>query len=88
MILVDDGLATGYTMLAAVRAVRELGAQWVVVGVPVAAPQTVQRLREEADEVVCVLVTERMNAVGEFYEDFRQTTDDEVRAALAGGEIG
>jgi len=81
-ILVDDGLATGYTMLAAVRAVRTQQPARVVVAVPVAPPSTIERLKSEADEIVCVHSTENMFAVGEFYEDFRQVTDDEVRATM------
>jgi predicted phosphoribosyltransferase len=84
VILVDDGLATGYTMLVAVRAVRGLKAACVVVAAPIAPPDTVDMLRREADEVVCVHVARRLVAVGRFYEDFSQTTDDEVCRALAG----
>jgi len=81
-ILTDDGLATGYTMLAAVRAVRQQGPRQIVVAVPVAPPSTLSRLRSEADEVVCVHSTENMFAVGEFYQDFSQVSDEEVRAAM------
>ena len=84
-LLVDDGVATGYTMLAAVRAVRLLGPDRIVVAVPVASAEAVERLRSVADEVFCVLVPRRLFAVGQFYEDFRQTTDDEVVQALAEG---
>jgi putative phosphoribosyl transferase len=81
-ILVDDGLATGSTMRAAVRALRLLGPARVVVAVPVAADPTCEALREEADEVVCVLTPPNFRAVGLWYEDFAQTEDDEVRALL------
>jgi len=81
-ILTDDGLATGYTMLAAVRAVRQQGPRQIVVAVPVAPPSTLSRLRSEADKVVCVHSTENMFAVGEFYQDFSQVSDEEVRAAM------
>ena len=81
-ILIDDGLATGYTMLAAVRAVRTHAPARAVVAVPVAPPSTIERLSGEADEIVCVHSTENMFAVGEFYEDFRQVSDEEVRAAM------
>ncbi len=82
VLLVDDGVATGYTMLAAVRAVRELRPDGIVVAVPVASVEAVAMLRSVADEVFCVLVPRRLVAVGQFYEDFRQTTDDEVLGAL------
>ncbi len=82
-ILVDDGLATGYTMLAAVRAVRRLNAAWIVVAVPVAPQETLDRLGAEADEVVCVDTPQRLDAVGQFYEDFSQVSDEQVREELA-----
>lgn len=83
IILVDDGLATGYTMLAAVRAARQQKPERVVVGVPVAPPETLERLRGEVDEVCCVHVAKRLFAVGEFYDDFSQVSDEEVCAVLA-----
>jgi predicted phosphoribosyltransferase len=83
VILVDDGLATGSTMRAAVEAVRRLRPSRVVVAVPVGAWQTCQRLREVADEVVCALTPEPFIAVGLWYADFSQTTDAEVRQLLA-----
>jgi putative phosphoribosyl transferase len=82
VLLVDDGVATGYTMLAAVRAVRQLRPDRIVVAVPVASTEAVEMLRLVAEEVFCVLVPRRLMAVGQFYEDFRQTTDDEVLCAL------
>jgi putative phosphoribosyl transferase len=82
IILVDDGLATGYTMLAAIRAARELHPARIVVAVPVAPADTLDLLRSEADEVVCVHIPRELFAIGQFYEDFSQTTDDEVREAL------
>jgi predicted phosphoribosyltransferase len=81
-ILVDDGLATGSTMRAAVRALRRLDPERIVVAVPVAAPPTCEQLRAEADEVVCVLTPDPFRAVGVWYDDFTQTDDDEVRALL------
>ena len=81
-ILVDDGLATGYTMLAAIRAVREQHPARIVVAVPIAPTETVELLRPEADEVVCVHTPRELFAIGQFYEDFTQTTDDQVREAL------
>jgi putative phosphoribosyl transferase len=82
VILVDDGLATGSTMRAAVRAVRQLRAGRVVVASPVGAPDTCAALRREADEVVCVLTPDHFLAVGTWYVDFSETTDDEVRRLL------
>lgn len=82
VILVDDGLATGATMHAAVLAVRAQGPARVVVAVPVGAHDTCARLLEVADEVVCARVPEPFYAVGLWYQDFAQTTDEEVRALL------
>ena len=84
-VLVDDGLATGATMRAAVAALRRLAPAEVVVAVPVGAAPTCERLREEADRVVCLLTPDHFQAVGRWYDDFDQTTDDEVRRLLAGG---
>ena len=83
VILVDDGLATGATMRAAVAALRQLGAARIVVAVPVGAADTCRELEEEVDETVCVMAPEWFQAVGQFYEDFSQTSDDEVRELLA-----
>jgi len=83
VILVDDGLATGSTMRAAAAAMRELEPARIVVAVPVAAPQTCRELRSEVDEVVCVHTPDMFQGVGQWYMDFSQTTDDEVRALLA-----
>jgi predicted phosphoribosyltransferase len=82
VILVDDGLATGSTMKAAVEAVRQHGPSRIVVAVPVAASSSCQDLSAFADEVVCVRTPEPFTAVGLWYGDFSQTTDDEVRALL------
>jgi erythromycin esterase-like protein/predicted phosphoribosyltransferase len=82
VILVDDGLATGSTMLAAVKAVRADDPARVVVAVPVADPDVCERLRSVADEVVCLLTPKPLEAVGAWYEDFRQTADGEVRDLL------
>jgi predicted phosphoribosyltransferase len=84
-ILVDDGLATGASMRAAVVAVRGLGPERVVVAVPAAARQTCDDLARDVDEVVCLLTPEPFFAVGMWYRDFSETTDDDVRTALAGG---
>ncbi|WP_223641777.1 phosphoribosyltransferase [Corallococcus sp. EGB] len=82
-ILVDDGLATGSTMRAALRALRQQGPASIVVAVPVAAPETCESFQEEADAVLCVHTPTPFYAVGQWYEDFTQTTDDEVRELLA-----
>jgi erythromycin esterase-like protein/predicted phosphoribosyltransferase len=83
VIVVDDGLATGATMEAAAMALRQLGAARVIVAAPVGARETCQRLRRVADEVVCPYTPEPFSAVGLWYEDFSQTTDAEVKSALA-----
>jgi predicted phosphoribosyltransferase len=82
VILIDDGLATGSTMLAAVRALRP-HARRVIVAVPVAAKSTCAELRSEADLVICARTPQPFFAVGSFYRNFQQTTDDEVRAILS-----
>jgi predicted phosphoribosyltransferase len=82
-ILVDDGLATGASMRAAVGALKKMGPARVVVAVPVGAAQTCQELEQIADEVVCAEAPDPFYAVGTWYRDFDQTTDDEVRELLA-----
>jgi predicted phosphoribosyltransferase len=82
VILVDDGLATGATMRAAVEAVRQEGPKRVVVAVPIASPETCEAFREVVDDTVCAVTPEWLRAVGLWYEDFSQTTDDEVHALL------
>jgi predicted phosphoribosyltransferase len=82
VILVDDGLATGSTMKAAVQAVRALYPARVVVAAPVGAPETCRELAALADEVVCARTPEMFSAVGRWSRDFSQTDDDEVRALL------
>jgi predicted phosphoribosyltransferase len=84
-IVVDDGVATGGTAIAALRWARAAGADRVVLAVPVAPFATVERLREEADDVVALETPEPFYAVGEWYRRFSQTTDDEVVRALADG---
>jgi predicted phosphoribosyltransferase len=83
VILVDDGLATGSTAIAAVRSARAQRASRIVVAVGVAPPATVSRLRREADEVVCLYVPSEFGAVGEFFADFSEVTDDAVVRLLA-----
>jgi predicted phosphoribosyltransferase len=82
VIVVDDGLATGSTMHAALAALKQLGPARVVVAVPTAAPSTCEEFRREVDELVCKITPEPFYAVGLSYEDFSQTTDDDVRALL------
>ena len=84
VMLVDDGLATGATMQAAVAAVRASSPRWVVVAVPVASPQACAALRESADDVICLETPAQFGAVGEWYEDFSQISDEEVRRLLRG----
>ena len=82
-IVVDDGVATGSTAVAALRWARARGAERVVLAVPVAPPQSLERLRAEADEVVVLETPQPFLAVGEWYRDFDQTTDEQVVSALA-----
>jgi len=81
-ILVDDGVATGASMLAAARALRR-SARKVIVAIPVAARGTCEKLRKEADEVICACVPWQFYSVGSFYQNFEQTTDEEVRTLLS-----
>jgi putative phosphoribosyl transferase len=82
LILVDDGLATGASMLAAVSALRQRKPASIVVAIPVAPSDTVQRLKQEADDVVCLATPEPFSAVGRWYREFSQTSDDEVKSLL------
>jgi putative phosphoribosyl transferase len=83
IILVDDGVATGATMRAAVKALRHSGAAKIVVAVPVGPRDTCAEIKELADETICLRTPEFFQAVGQYYEDFSQTTDAEVRELLA-----
>ena len=85
-VIVDDGIATGATMTACARQVRNADAERVVVAAPVAAPDTVERLHGEADEVICVETPPYFGAVGEFYESFEQVSDERAEAYLSGGD--
>ncbi len=85
VILVDDGVATGYTVLAALRFLRRRKPRRLILAVPVAAPEIILKLREEADKVVVVSTPEPFYAVGQFYREFTQTTDAEVLDLLAQG---
>jgi putative phosphoribosyl transferase len=88
VILVDDGLATGFTARAAILALRTRGASRVLLAVPVAPPATVEELRLVADEVVVLETPAEFYAIGEFYADFSQTADEEVIGLLAPGNRG
>lgn len=83
VIVVDDGLATGATMMAALHAARAKAPARLVCAVPVAAPDSLERIRPFADEVVCLAAPEAFHAVGQFYDSFEQVEDEEVVALLA-----
>jgi len=82
VIVTDDGIATGSTMIAALRTLRPQRPLELIVAVPVAAPDRLQQVRRECDEVVCLIEAPELQAVGEFYRDFSQVEDEEVVAAL------
>jgi putative phosphoribosyl transferase len=88
VMVVDDGLATGFTARAAIEVARRRGAERVVVGVPVAAPEAVVSLGRVADEVVCVETVARLFGISEWYLDFAQVSDDEVTRILAPPDVG
>ena len=83
VILIDDGIATGSTLRAAIAALRKLQPKSIVVAVPVAPPSTCNQLQAEVDEVVCLRTPEPLSSISLWYEDFSQTTDEEVRHLLA-----
>ncbi|TMD47268.1 MAG: phosphoribosyltransferase [Chloroflexi bacterium] len=85
VILTDDGVATGYTAQAGLESVRRRGAQRVVLAVPVAPPDTAAGLASQVDELVCLVTPEPFYAVGNFFEEWPQVTDDEVQALLLTG---
>jgi predicted phosphoribosyltransferase len=87
VIIVDDGVATGVTDTAALCAARRDGPRRLVLAVPVCAPDSLARLREEADEVVCLIAPPQLRGVGEWYANFGQVSDDEVVAALGAGQV-
>ena len=82
VILIDDGLATGATMLAAIRALSMQHPARIVVAVPAAAPQAIELLRPEVDEVIAIIAPDPFEGVGKWYEDFSQTSDEEVKMLL------
>jgi putative phosphoribosyl transferase len=83
VILIDDGIATGSTMRAAIAALRQIGPESIIVAVPVAAADTCRELSAEADEVICADTPTTFFAISQFYRKFEQTTDEEVRDLLA-----
>lgn len=83
VIVVDDGLATGWTMTAAVESLRKLSPKWILVAVPVASPRAQREMSVTADGCVTIFTPETFRAVGEWYLDFRPTTDEEVIACMA-----
>jgi len=85
VMVVDDGMATGATMSAAVELLRQQKAARIVVAVPVAPPDTVERLQQEADEVITLISPDPFSSVGHWYADFSQTSDDEVLESLRNG---
>ena len=88
VIVVDDGIATGASIVAAVRAVRAAGAAAVIVAVPVGPRSVCQLLAEEADDVVCATIPDHFEAVGQVFADFRQVSDERVRELLATPRVG
>ncbi len=88
VILVDDGIATGATMIAAIREVRNMKPEKIVVAIPVAPPETVEELKKEADEVICLQTPRLFFAVGQWYENFKQYSDEEVIKFIENAKIG
>lgn len=82
VLIVDDGVATGSTAIAAIRAIKQDGATWVIFAIPVGPPHTIATLREEADEVICLYEEPSFFGVGQFYDDFRPITENDVHAIL------
>jgi putative phosphoribosyl transferase len=87
VLLIDDGIATGSTIKAAIAALKKQKAGRIIVGVPVAPPSTIEELRKEVDEVVCVSTPEFFMAISLWYDEFPQTTDDQVRELLEKAEM-
>jgi predicted phosphoribosyltransferase len=82
VLIVDDGMATGATTIACIRQIKNAGAERVILAVPVAPSDTVERLRTEADEVVCIEIPSHFGAVGQFYESFEQVSDEQAKAYI------
>ncbi|WP_088891825.1 phosphoribosyltransferase [Leptolyngbya ohadii] len=87
VILVDDGIATGSTIRAAIATVRAAEPRAIIVAVPIAASETVKDLQAMVDRVVCLLMPEPLHAIGQWYEDFGQTSDEEVQGLLRSGGV-
>lgn len=87
VILTDDGIATGATIIAAARSIRKQSPNYLIIAVPVAPPQTLDILRHEADAVVVILSPQALKSVGQFYENFEPVADDEVRNILNRGHL-
>lgn len=85
VIIVDDGIATGSTMKAALSSLRRRGAKKIIIAVPVGPESTIKELKDEADNVVCLFTPEPFYAIGQFYTKFDQTSDEEVKRLLKGG---
>lgn len=88
VIVVDDGIATGSTMKAALASVRKRGAKTIIAAAPVCPPSTIKELAKEADQIICVHSPEYFSAIGQFYENFEQTTDEEVIEILSESKRG
>lgn len=84
-VVIDDGVATGYTLIAAVRSIRAARAARIIAAVPVGSAEAIARLRREADRVVCLAAPDMFWAVSQYYDSFPQVSDDQVIAALADG---
>ncbi len=84
VILVDDGLATGFTMEAAVEFIKSQGPSRIIVAVPVGSAEAISRLNQKVDQVVCPLIPEKFRAVGQFYQDFHQVNDEEIKKLFNG----
>lgn len=82
VILVDDGIATGHTMLASIQLIRNLEPARIVVAVPVSAPEALRKIEDTADECICLLVPDDFFGVGQYYENFEQVDDEEVKRLL------
>ncbi|MGB9950887.1 phosphoribosyltransferase (plasmid) [Haloarcula marismortui] len=82
VLIVDDGVATGATTIACIRQIKNAGAERVILAIPVAPPDTIERLQSEADEVICVESPPHFGAVGQFYESFEQVSDERAKAYL------
>jgi putative phosphoribosyl transferase len=88
VIIIDDGVATGQTMLASIKMIRDKNPRKIVVAVPVAAAEAAEKIKQEADELVCLYVPDVFYGVGMFYDDFTQVEDEEVTALLKDMKAG